>query len=234
LYAQVKQIVEERLASGEWQLGTRIPTETELCQQFHVSRITVRQALAELVKEGRLTRLAGRGTFIIQPRIELPMTKLTGFSQEMSARGRRPGSRVLQFAAIAAPAAIAGKLKVAPGEEMVILKRLRLADGEPVAIETVYLISRLCPDILSVQFENQSLYQILSEKYGICPTRAEQEMESILCPEAIARLLQLKRNSPVLHIFRTTYLDNTAFEWVEAFYRGDKYIVHVELRGECT
>jgi GntR family transcriptional regulator len=234
LYAQVKQIVEERLASGVWQPGTLIPSETELCRQFGVSRITVRQALGELVKEGRLTRLAGRGTFITQPRIEQPLAKLTGFSQDMSARGQRPGSRVLHSAVIPAPAAISGKLKIAPGEEVIVLRRLRLADGEPVAIETTHLRSRLCPGLLSEPLDNQSLYHILSEKHGINPTRAEQQMEAIACPEAEARLLLLKRNSPVLHIYRTTYgLDDTPFEWVESFYRGDKYIFYVELRGEC-
>src|SRR3990172_1738207 len=105
LYYQLKAIIEERIESGEWAPGAQAPSERELCEQFKISRITVRQALAELVVEGRLTRDQGRGTFVAKPRIEQQLTQLTGFTQDMQARGQRPGATVLQLEAATAPPA---------------------------------------------------------------------------------------------------------------------------------
>ena len=91
LYQQLKAVIEDHIATGEWLPNQRAPSERELCEQFKISRITVRQALSELVMEGRLTRTQGRGTFVAHPRIQQQLTNLTGFTQDMQARGKRPG-----------------------------------------------------------------------------------------------------------------------------------------------
>jgi GntR family transcriptional regulator len=233
LYQQLKSVIEDRIASGEWLPDTQVPSERELCEQFQISRITVRQALSELVMEGRLIRTQGRGTFVASARIAQQLTHLTGFTQDMQARGKRADSKVLQIEAIPAPPKVMRALQLQPGDRVVLLKRLRLADGEPMAIETAYLPDFLCHGLLDEKLDGRSLYKLLAKDYHIAPARAEQQMEAMACPAAEAKLLNTRRGAPVLHIHRTTFnRDGRPFEAVESFYRGDKYVFYAELESE--
>ena len=233
LHQQLKATIEDRILSGEWLPGTQVPSERELCDQYHISRITVRQALAALVMEGRLIRTQGRGTFVASPRIEQQLTQLTGFTQDMQARGKRPSAQILQASSISALPNIARALKIRTGENVIMLKRLRLADGEPVAIETAYLLESRCQGLLKENLATRSLYDLLTKKFNLKPVRAMQQMEAIACPAAEAKLLGTRRGTPVLHIHRTTYdHEGRAFELVESFYRGDRYTFYAELHGE--
>ena len=183
--------------------------------------------------EGRLIRTQGRGTFVASPRIEQQLTQLTGFTQDMQARGKRPSAQVLEANSVAAPPTVARALKIKVGENVIMLKRLRLADGEPVAIETAYLLESRCPGILKENLAARSLYDLLTKKFGLKPVRALQQMEAIACPAAEAKLLGTRRGVPVLHIHRTTYdREGRAFELVESVYRGDRYTFYAELHGE--
>jgi GntR family transcriptional regulator len=233
LHQQLKAIIEDRILSGEWLPGTQVPSERELCEQYEISRITVRQALSALVMEGRLVRTQGRGTFVASPRIEQQLTQLTGFTQDMQARGKRPSAQILEAGNISALPNIARALKIKVGENVIMLKRLRLADGEPVAIEIAYLLESRCQGILKEKLTTRSLYDILTKKYNLKPVRAMQQMEAIACPTAEARLLGTRRGAPVLHIHRTTYdREGRPFELVESFYRGDRYTFYAELQGD--
>lgn len=233
LYQQLKAAIEDRILSGEWLPGTQVPSERELCEQYQISRITVRQALSALVLEGRLLRTQGRGTFVASPRIEQQLTQLTGFTQDMQARGKRPSAQVLEANRISALPNVARALKIKVGDSVIMLKRLRLADEEPVAIETAYLPESRCQGLLKEKFATRSLYDILTKKYNLKPVRAMQQMEAIACPVAEAKLLGTRRGAPVLYIRRTTY-DHAGqpFELVESFYRGDRYTFYAELQGE--
>ena len=232
LYYQLKNIIEARIESGEWNPGTQLPSERELCDQFKISRITVRQAIAELVVAGRLGRVHGRGTFVASPHIEQRLTRLTGFSQDMQARGLRPGAHVLHFEIIPAPQTVARALQLSADEPVILLRRLRLANGETMAAETAYLPDRLFHALLTESLENCSLYKLLRDKFDIVPTRAEQQLKAIACPAAEAKLLRVRKGSPVLHIYRTTFnRDSQPFEHVESFYRGDKYVFYAELNN---
>ncbi len=233
LHQQLKATIEDRILSGEWLPGTQVPSERELCEQYQISRITVRQALTALVMEGRLVRTQGRGTFVASPRIEQQLTQLTGFTQDMHARGKRPSAQVLEAGSIAALPTIARALKIKTGESVIMLKRLRLADGEPVAIETAYLLKSRCQGILEENLAARSLYDILTRKYNLRPVRAMQQMEATACPISEAKLLGMRRGAPVLHIHRTTYdREGQPFELVESFYRGDRYTFYAELQGD--
>jgi GntR family transcriptional regulator len=230
LYFQLKSLIEARIESGEWKPDAQVPSERELCDQLKISRITVRQAIAELVTEGRLTRLHGRGTFVAKPQIEQKLTRLTGFTQDMEARGQQPGARVLQNEIIPAPAPAARALQLKPGDPLVVVRRLRLADGEPMAVETSHLLDRLCHNLIDEQLENRSLYKTLRDKFDVAPVSASQQMQAVACPPTEAKLLGLRKGSPVLLIHRTTYTyDKLPFEYVESIYRGDKYVFHADL-----
>ncbi len=230
LYFQLKAVLERKVEAGEWKHGAPIPSERELCDQFSISRITVRQALAELVHEGKLTRVQGKGTYVSQPRITQQLSMLTGFSQEMRARGQRAGARVLRLGRVPAPAAAIKAFGLGRGEQVIELARLRMADGEALAIETAYLHPQRCTVLLTQDLQDKSLYAVLGVLCGIVPARATQRMQAAECPADAARLLGLRRGAPVLDIQRITFDQRgDAFEVVASIYRGDKYVFHAEL-----
>lgn len=234
LHAQIKQNLFERIQSGEWQPGMSIPTETELCRLFKVSRITVRRALSDLVTEGFLQRTSGRGTFVSQPPISQTLKQLTSFSQDMQRRGKNAGATVIEFRIIPADADLAAKLDLSVADEVILIKRLRLADDEPMAFESAHLPARYFPGLAKEDIEGRSLYQLLRDKFNSIPTRAVQAISAMGCPPAEAELLNIPRKSPILHIFRTTYdQSERLIEWVESLYRGDKYVFQAELIVEA-
>jgi GntR family transcriptional regulator len=230
LYYQLKARIEENIETGLWKPGDRVPSESEFERQFGISRTTVRQALGSLVNQGMLTRVRGKGTFVAQPRINQHLLWLTSFTQDMQARGKKPGARVLQIDVLLAPPQIAKPLLLSLSEKVIAIKRLRLADNLPMAVETSFLIYDLHKDLLDQDLAQNSLYGLLTKKLNCVPTRAHQEMEAIACPMPEAGLLGVRKGTPVLHIHRTTYDQvGKPFEQVESFYRGDRYVFQVEL-----
>lgn len=211
------------------------PSERELCDQYRVSRITVRQAITQLVNEGRLVREQGRGTFVAHQRIEQQLTALTSFTQDMQQRGQKPGSRVLFSGAQALPPQAALGLGLDPSthQQGFVLKRLRTANDEPLAVETAHLALPLCAPLINMNLEHYSLYDALRQHCDVLPSHARQQIKAIPCADSEARLLEVRRGSPVLHIIRTTFAQNgNAFEYVESVYRGDKYVFYAELNME--
>ena len=231
IYYQLQQFVLDKIRAGEWAPNSPIPSERELCERFQVSRMTVRQALLGLVRDGVLRREVGRGTFVAEPRITQRLSKLTGFSEDMRARGRRPGARLLTVAVEPATPAVADMLKVPLGTETVLVERLRLADGEPMAIEASHLCFAGCGALTSEDLSG-SLYALVSEKYGVVPTRARQRLSAGVSDRRESELLGIRRGSPVLRLERVTYdQSDQPFEYTQSTYRGDRYVFDAELVG---
>ncbi len=229
LHGQLRAAIRERIDSGRWPPQSQLPPERDLCGLFQVSRITVRHAISELVAEGHLVRLRGRGTYVAQSPFRKCLLPL-GFTEDMRARGQRPGAKVLTFEETAAEARVAEALQLGTGEPVVLLKRVRLANDEPVALETVYLAQHLCPGILEESLENRSLYELLRSRYQIRIVRAQQQWQAVACPAREARLLGIRGGSPVLQIQRITYdAAGRPFEYQEAYFRGDRYVFCGEL-----
>jgi GntR family transcriptional regulator len=231
LYHQLKQVLSERIVAGEWRPGAQLPSERELCDRYAISLITVRQAIAELVNEGQLTRDQGRGTFVSPGRIAQQLSQLTGFTHDMRARNRRPGARVLRLQRVVAGQVVARALRLRGRASIVLIERVRTANAEPLAIEIAHLDASRCGAVVEYDLQDQSLYALLTDRFGIKPSRAEQSMTAIACPAAEAKLLGVRAHSPILHIVRTTFdQHDRPFEYVESFYRGDKYTFHAELK----
>ena len=217
--------------TGVWPPETQLPSERELCDLFGISRITVRLALDQLVAEGRLVRSHGRGTYVARSPLRKRVMPLVGFTEDMTSRGQRPGARVLQFETEPAPATVGRELQLAAGESAIVLKRLRLADGTPMAVETVHAPEALFPGLLEENLEDRSFYELLRQRYDVRPARAVQSWQAVACPRPDAKLLGIRTGSPVLQICRTTYEQTgRPFEYLESFFRGDRYIYYEELR----
>lgn len=224
------EFVIDQIQSGNWKAGERIPSEDQLCEQFKVSRTTVRAALTELIEQGLIYRLHGKGTFVSRPSLQQRLNRLTGFTMDMQSRGLEPSSQVLSAVVIPIPPIAASSLQIKTGYPVIMLQRLRLANGTPMAFETSYIIANDCEGVLNEDFSKRSLYGVLAEKLQIIPTRAVQEMRAIPCPLNQAKYLEIQKGEPVLQMIRTAFDQNDRpFERVESIYRGDRYVFYAEL-----
>ena len=230
IYYQLKELIRQKIAQGVWKPGDLLPSERELSEQYDISRMTARQALNELLSEGLVRRVQGRGTFVAELKVIQHLTRLTGYTEDMAKRGMRSGARVLQLEEIEASDRVAEALQVDLGVSIVFLERLRLAEGTPMAVEASHIHFDGVQELLEEDFENDSLYRILSEKYDVVPTRAEQQMEATLCSQRWQEMLELQAGAPVLEMRRTTFDQlGRPVEYVESVYRGDRYAFYIEL-----
>ena len=232
-YFQLKEIMRESIRVGEWKPGDLIPSERELGEIYGISRMTARQAITELVNEGLFYREQGKGTFVSQSKITQQLIHLTGFTEDISARGQRPGTKVISAAMHVADEVIAEKLHINPGTPIFRLQRLRLADEEPLAIELSQIIFKNCERLLEENLEQNSLYRLLEAKYGITLMEADQEIEAGLASNEDAQLLKIAPGSAVLYTRRVTYTErNQPVEYAQSVYCGHKYTFYTHMRRE--
>lgn len=204
--------------------GDQIPSENELITQYGVSRNTARLAIDILVREGLVYRVKGKGTFVAPERMRFGLLRLTSFTEEMRRRGLQPGSRLLNMSRTAPPAKIANRLQLAPGALTFVIERLRLANGEPLALHTTYVPQAVCPRLAEENLTIGSLYQILEDTYGLRIGHAEQLLKPTVATEYEAKILEVPPGSPLQLVEVTSFLENGApFEYSKLLYRGDRY-----------
>ncbi|MEU3534206.1 GntR family transcriptional regulator [Streptomyces murinus] len=212
------------------QPGAAVPAERLLAEQFDTSRTTVRQALQELVGEGRLDRIQGKGTFVAQPKLYRTL-QLTSHTEDMRAQGLSPASQVLDVGEVPADERLAGLLGVAAGEKVLRIERLRLASGEPMAIETTHLSARRFPGLRGVLASCPSLYTALAEVYGVRLSSADETIETSLSTPREAALLATDVGLPMLLMSRHSRdAEGAPVEWVRSVYRGSRYKFVATLR----
>ena len=232
LYHQLYEILRDKIAHGEWKPGDLMPPESELIAQYQASRAVARQALDMLANQGFIYRQQGRGTFVAHHSVEENLVRLINFTQDMRNRGFEPGTKILFSGLIAAPADIAEKLQISPGEELARLERLRLADGEPMSVEESHLIHRYCPGVLQDDYTVESLRETLERKYNIRWLRARQVIRAVPALRDMAHLLSIPLRSALLYIERVSYSQqNVPLEFLRIYYRGDRYSLYSELQG---
>jgi GntR family transcriptional regulator len=225
LYYQLKQLLKEQIAqNGHYPPDSRVPGEEELAATYRVSRMTARQALTELVNEGVLYRRAGKGTFVAPPKIERKLARLTGYYEEMADRGLQPGTRILGESVVESGRKVASFLEIEVQDRVLQIFRLRLADAEPMAIQTVHIPYDRCPDLVNDDLTRFSLYQLLEQKYGLKLGHAQEKITATTASRRQATLLAIPKDAPLLQIERLTVLDSgVPIEYVESFYRADRY-----------
>ncbi len=230
-YEQIKDYILYKINTGELNPHDQVPSERSLSEQFGVSRLTVSKALKELVLEGKLYTQVGKGTFVSAEPIDQTLDTLTSFSEEMQKRGQRPSSQVIEARWITATEPLAQRLAVPVGVTLALLKRVRLANEQPVALETAHLVGGHCDAILDrFDFTRESLYDVLQTHYSLHLAYADQEIEARLPTAEEARYLLLEERSPILSMSRVTYLETgVPVEYVESAYRGDRYKFRARL-----
>ena len=230
-YIQVMDALKESIEEGDMQPGEQLPGEPELCRLFDVSRTVIRQALKELEYEGLIKREKGRGTFVAEPKIgESLFQELTGFYQDMEAKGHRAGSKVFKQEIVAATAKVAKHLKISSNTPVIQIDRLRFVQGEPIVLVTAYLPYGPYPKLLEADLANQSLYAFLEREYGVEIVYSHRVLEAVPANEYEAELLQVQKGAPLIMLDSVSYLeDDTPIEYYHALHRGDRSRFEVDL-----
>jgi GntR family transcriptional regulator len=210
--------------------GSPVPPERELARLYGTSRTTVRQALAELVIEGRLLRMQGKGTFVAKPKVAQPL-ELASYTEGMRQHGLHPQTKILDIGYVTADEELAALLDVRSGGRLLRIHRLRLADGEPMSIDTSHLPARRFPGLRRQLERHASLYETLRTGYGIELAEAEETIETVLADPHDAQLLAVDPGIPLLLLSRHA-IDSTGepVEYAQSWYRGDRYKFITRLR----
>jgi len=210
-------------------VGAAIPSERQLGVDLGVSRLTVRAALDELVREGYLVRRRGAGTFVAEPKVAKGMD-VSSFSDDMRARGLTPASRTLDLDVAPAGARMGRLLHVSPSEPVVSVKRLRLADGEPMAIELLHARASLVPGLTAEDLEQHSFYDLLADRYDIAIVGGTQTVEPTVTNQEESETLGVPLHSPALLFGRVTRAaSGDVGEVTSSTYRGDRYRIVTEI-----
>jgi GntR family transcriptional regulator len=224
LYYQIQRALMEKIHSGELSEGDLLASEEELARVYQVSRMTARQALQGLKARGYALSQKGRGTFVTKPKLEKNIMHLRGFTEDMKQRGMVPSSKLLEQTVVKATEELSESLKIAPEAAVMKLRRLRLADGIPMALEESHIPLRQFPGLERISFAKQSLYYILRENYGVRVAWADEIIEALPATREEAELLTIPKRASVLSISRIIITtEQTPIEVACSRYRGDRY-----------
>lgn len=229
LYHQVANFLREKIKKGELKPGEQIPSEWDLVKELQVSRMTARQAIAELVREGLLYRRSGKGTFVASPKISSQLTTMVGFSEKMARQGLKVVSRILNAGLVPASVEVAQSLNLSLGEQVIEIKRLRLVEGEPAVLQWSYLPYPRCAAILDADLATGSLIKALQQKCGLRLVRSCDTVAPVIAQGEEARLLGVKDGTPLLLVEGVLYGEGgEPLRYGRGLYRGDRFKLTVE------
>lgn len=237
LHIRLKEDVITAIRTGSYPPGSQLPSQRELGVQYAASHMTVRRAIDELLHEGVITSIPGRGLFAAVPRQQAETSPLLSFSADMRQRGLTPSSVLLDAQITSASTVIGQVLRVAVGTAIIYLRRLRQADCEPIAVQTAYLPATYCPELLDEDLTNGSLFELLRQNYGLQLAASDSTVTCALADAETAELLGLTLPAAVLVTEQLTLLeDGTPIEFVRSSYRGDRYEIRLThdlgIRGQ--
>lgn len=223
--------VRERLESliSAMAPGEPLPAERDLASELGVARMTLRRAVDALVSESRLVRRHGSGTFIAAAKVTQRLSA-TSFSADMRARGLRPGSRTVFARESPAGVVLSAVLGIPPNSSVLHVRRLRLADDIPMALEDLHVPCDLTPGLEGTDLENASFYDVLAHRYGHAIVSGTQTVEPCLTEPDVAELLEVDAGAPAFCFERTSRIEGArVVEFVRSVYRGDRYRIVVDI-----
>lgn len=229
LYYQLMDIIVEQIETGKLKEHDRIPSERELCDQYDISRITVRQAIQMLEKEGYIYKQHGKGTFVSPEKMKQDLLKFYSFTEEMKKIGKVPTTKVIDFEKINCNEKISKKMDIGKGSMVYKFTRLRLADDEPIMLETSYIPYDRFPSIEKNDLEKEAMYDIFTKRFDVVFTKAEESFQAVFTKEDEAKFLNIKADSPSMMIERLTYERDRIIEYTVGITRGDKFKYRVVL-----
>ena len=224
LYTQIKEILRNRILDGTYKAHEQMPSESDLTRSFEVSRITVRQALGDLQKEGLIFKIHGKGTYVSQPKAFQNLGKLQGFGEAMATMGYETFSQVISFKIVPADKTVALKLGLGENEMVSEIRRVRYLNRAPISLDVTYLPKTIGERLIKEDLAHRDIFLILENDYGYSLGQAELQIEAMLADESLGRLIHLQEGSPVLRIERLTFTtDNQPLDFEYLYYRGDAF-----------
>lgn len=231
-YLQISTWLKEAIQIGRYPLGEKIPSEVELARMCRVNRNTLRQAIAELTKNGLLTKKKGKGTFVTASEpsaLKHHLNRISSFGHELSAAGVQERTRLISKGIEDPSERIANALTLSPDSKVIAIRRLRTGDDIPIIHEETYLPVDLFDGILEMDLTG-SMYEIFTNAFKTVLARCEQTITAVNLNGEIAQSLQLKKGAAALFMESVTYNDNNMpIEFLCGYFRGDKYAFAVEL-----
>lgn len=224
LYNQIRELLRARIIDGTYASLSRMPSESELCDQFRVSRITVRQALNDLQKEGLIFKIHGKGTFVAKPKAYQNISSLQGLAESLVQHGYEVINQVRSIRYFSAPQEVAARLALEPGDVVAEIQRVRLINREPVSLEVTYVPGKIGKQLEKADLVMRDIFLILENDLGIALGHADLAIDAILADSDLAHALKTEENSPIMRIERLTHTDAGApldFEYL--YYRGDAF-----------
>jgi GntR family transcriptional regulator len=224
LYVQIKEALRARIQDGTYPPHSQMPSEHELCAMFDVSRITVRQALGDLQKEGLVFKLHGKGTFVSKPKAFQNVTSLQGFSEAMSSMGYEIVNQLRSFEIVKADRHIAQRLNLPEGAPVAQIHRVRLLNREPVSLELTWVPEALGKRLANADLVTRDIFLILENDCGVPLGHADMSIGAILADDDIVDALHVEDGSPVLRIERLTHdASGTPIDYEHLYFRGDAF-----------
>lgn len=234
LYYQLAELIRERIMTGTLAPGMQLPSERDLSEQLNISRMTARQALAFLIRDGTLLVRPGIGTFVAEPKIAYDALHLLGFTEEtMQHQGQIVTSRVLEQVCVNPSPRVASRLELQAGETVTKIARLRLVQSTPLLLETIFVPTSLCPGLDQEPLTSSSLYVLLEERYNLRLSRSRQTLEATVANEYECSLFGVTPGTAMILVEGVTYLDQgTPTEYFKAIYRGDRLKFELESQRD--
>ena len=229
LYVQARNILLSRIENEEYGINEKIPSESELCQEFGISRMTIRSVLTELVRDGKLYRIQGKGTFVAEPKFVASSTSYIGIREQLEKQGYEVSTLVLGVEVIECPPAIARIMGMDFGGQVYYIQRLRNVKDIPLSLHKSYIPVTYSPGLEQSDFCNEQLCEILSKKYGLNRSSVTETLESISAAEEEADLLKIRKGYPLLRLCDSILdKDGRVFEYSTVVFRGDKIQIRLQ------
>lgn len=231
LYHQLMERLKDSIEKGHWIPGDKIPSENQLMDRFGVSRNTAKKAIEELVQEGILYRIQGKGTFVAKPKLQQSLMGFYSFSKVLKEKGLNPKDVILKIEEVKPTAKIREALQLGEDENAIEMKRLRCANNEPYILESSFIPKNLIPNMDQLKKVGDiSLYDLFAQEFNIVVTRAKEAFEPVLIRSEESEYLQTEEGLPALLLERTAYdVNGTSVEFCISIVRGDRCRFYTEL-----
>jgi len=223
MHTQIREIIRRRVLDGTYQPHSQMPSESQMIDAFSVSRITIRQAMGDLQKEGLIFKVPGKGSFVAKPKAFQNLSRLQGFGEAMGPSGYETFSQVLSTRQVAASEAVGRRLNIPVGNPVYEIQRLRFLNREPISVDQSYFPVELGERLIREDLATRDVFVILENDFGLHLTHADVQIEAISADEFLARQLRIAESSPLLRIERLTYADEQPIDFEFLYFRGDAF-----------
>ena len=235
LYYKIMCEIKEYIIANQLKAGDMIPSEAQICEQYGVSRITAKKALNELMQEGFIRRLPGIGNVVTFHAISHIINGFYSITEDIRRHGMIPSKRLLCFEKTTVETCsyaseISGKLGLNLTDEIYIYKRLRLADGEIVALECSYLPVKLFPDLTKADLKDSTLYSVFENKYNISVEHSTESFTAQLATPEVAEDLSVRPDTAILRVARICFADGKPLEYTYRYFPGEKFVYSINLK----